>query len=105
MLSEVVTWPMPAWVWRDVRSVFFFFFTCSCVRHPGGARGIEPETFRKKGSAFITSSDHWTVCDTPLHTLKGTGDVRAAQHSTAQHTPKVHILQCSAHPPPRYPQG
>ena len=19
-------WPMPAWVWRDVRSVFFFFF-------------------------------------------------------------------------------
>ena len=25
-LCAGVLWPMPAWVWRDVRSVFFFFF-------------------------------------------------------------------------------
>ena len=27
---------------------------------PRGARGIDPETLPKEGSAFITSSDHWT---------------------------------------------
>ena len=25
-LCAGVLWPMPAWVWRDVQSVFFFFF-------------------------------------------------------------------------------
>ena len=27
-------WPMPAWVWRDVR-VFFFFFGCLAATEPG----------------------------------------------------------------------
>ena len=37
---------------------------CNCVRNPaGGARKPEPHTrdLPKKGLAFITFSDHWTV--------------------------------------------
>ena len=29
-LGSGALWPMPAWVWRDVRSVFFFFFFPAC---------------------------------------------------------------------------
>ena len=29
---------------------------------PRGARGIESETFRGRGTAFITSSAYWTMC-------------------------------------------
>ena len=42
---------------------------------PRGARGIGPETFEKKGSAFILSSDNWTTstgpqaCDNQGHSL------------------------------------
>ena len=32
---------------------------------PGGARGIDPEIFQMKGSAFILSSDH---CTQPVKT-------------------------------------
>ena len=37
---------------------------------PRGVRGIEPETFRRKGSAFI--SDHWTVLFLVLFRRQGT---------------------------------
>ena len=33
--------------------------TCNCVRNPGGTRN-RAQDLPKKGSAFTTSSDHWT---------------------------------------------
>ena len=35
--------------------------TCNCVRNPGGARGIEPETFRRRGQ--LLSRPPTTSCD------------------------------------------
>ena len=40
-LCAGVLWPMPAWVWRDVRSVFFCFFAALFAPiHRGAASGV-----------------------------------------------------------------
>ena len=40
--------------------------TCNCVRNPGGGTRNRTRDLPKKGSAFITSSDHWVPQLAPI---------------------------------------
>ena len=59
---------------------------------PRCARGIEPKTFRRRGSAFILTSDHWTTCASQCETVSaGECILMTSHHNIAEHVEHVNL--------------
>ena len=90
-------WPMPAWVWRDVRSVFFFFspgnFDQTCaVKETCLSRHVSPST----AMASCTSTSDPTATHKPGRHAPAASTVepshepltRRTRHRAAAHQPR-----------------
>ena len=65
-LCAEVLWPMPAWVWRDVRSVFFFFF----LGRLGVASSPRSHLQRKRNMVKYPYLERIRNCNEPVSKLQ-----------------------------------